>query len=153
MSVSTTEVDPVKAVVELLDGEDDSSWTHDAPEVHEFEDVPQSQKGPGADMPPEIYVLNPTEDSHPALSQYSYAKRNSTYTVLCQTWLLEDQTVAYNNDIMDILAQYGNDNESNTPFHRLRPTNSNDWSEQTNPRQTDYYLGDVTVELRRLASI
>lgn len=153
MSASTTAVDPVQAVIDLLDGEPDASWTGDAPNIYEYEAIPQNEKGPGADMPPELYVLNPTESSHPPLSGYDYEHFDSTFTVVVQAWALSDGVVSINNDIKTILGQYGNDNEDRTPFHRIRPTNSNDWSEQTNPRNTDYYLGDVTVELRRLSSI
>lgn len=150
MSVSTTETDPIEAVIDILQGIDSSRWRNADPTVQRHNKVPQSQKGPGNDQAPELYVWQPTDAE---ITQFG-SKWNETdeqFTVEIRVWSLSNsETWQYMEDIRTIFDSYANDNERRTQFHRLRPTLMNDIREQNPPRKTSYYVGSVEIDLRRL---
>lgn len=150
----TANTDPVEAVVDVLQAADPADWTNTTPTVKRYRDDSQSERGPGADQPPIIYVWSPIEGSTEALSGFDYDRLDDQPTVELQAWSLDDveaETTA--QDAVVYLAGFGNDNEDDTVFHRVRPTTVNDFRAQTPARKTGHYVFTVTVELRRLRTV
>ena len=140
----------VTAIVDLLDAADASEWTPATPTVERYWDVAQSEKGPGADQPGELYVWSPTTSS---LEQFSMdgARFDRTDSIEVQVWTL-DETEArqYQTDVTDILSSYLDDNRVETPYSTVEPTGLNDFREQKTTRQTDHYVMSVEVDARGL---
>jgi hypothetical protein len=150
----TSETDPVEAVVDLLQDADATEWTGTTPTVKRYWDDAQSERGPGADQPPIIYVWSPVEGNTEALSGFAYDRLDEQPTVELQVWSLDDvEAEATAQDAVGYLADFGNDNEASSPFHRVRPTTVNDFRAQKPARTTKHYIFTVTIELRRLRDV
>jgi hypothetical protein len=147
-------IDHVAELVTLLQDAADSEWTGTTPTVKKYWDDAQSERGPGADQPPIIYVWSPIEGSEEPLSGFAYDRLDEQPTIELQVWSL-DGAEANNlaQDIVAYLADFGNDNEATTPYHRVRVTNVNDFRAQKPARTTSHYVYTVTVELRRLRTV
>jgi hypothetical protein len=72
-------------------------------------------------------------------------------TVEVQAWSLDDVvTRQLQDDVVGILSQYLDDNETSTPYTDVQPVNTEDFREQTPARSTDHYVMAVEVETRDL---
>lgn len=144
MSVSSSSSDPVQAIFDLLDGF--TGWTEPAPEVRKQWNWSPDQRENTKD--PALYVWSPVEGSLEAFDA-EYSHIDDTQTVEINIWTLDPDTVdSYANDVIQFLSEYGNDNESNTVFHRIRPNSVNDLRQEKIARKTDHYVITVTTELR-----
>ncbi len=153
MSVSTSAGEAVQTVFDILDG---SSWSLQDPEVQFYWDVPQSQKGPGADQPPEAYVFSPTGSNIDKFSADGDLT-DETQTVLIQFYVLKSDNRSnlsgYLRETIDILGDYYDDNTLNTNFTELAPQSASDFRRQANARKSDYHIGAVEVEGRKLEKV
>jgi hypothetical protein len=141
----------VQDVINLLDAAASGEWTNAVPTVENYWDVAQSEKGPGADQPAELYVWSPATSD---LEQFSMdgEKDDRTDQIEVQVWSL-DPTEArqYQTDAARILGEYIDDNAVETPYSTVKPTGLNDYREQKAARRTDHYILSVEVEPRGLA--
>lgn len=151
MSVSTDATEAVEAVYDILDNS--SAWTNTPPEVFYMWEIPTSEKGPGADMPPHIYVWEPLDMSVAKFSADGDLT-NEVHTVMAQIWLLKtaDHTLIreYQRDIIDLFAEYYSDVRSRTTFVELRPISAADFREQSIPAASDYFINEVEIEAAKL---
>ena len=151
MSVSSTEDDPVDAVIEVLEG---YSWTNTTPEVWRQSEQDQQYRENNPD--PAIYVWSPVDADLSALG----AKREKTdesWTVECSIWILSDaSTDAYNickqyqSDLVDILEDYVTDNYENLNFYNVRPQSVTDSRQESIASRTDHLVMGVQAELNNL---
>jgi len=154
MSVTTNATDLVEAVYEILEGTPATSWTLDAPKIYYLWDVPVGDRGPGADMPAQMYVYENVDTS---INKFSADGNSvdSTQTVMVQMWVLKnDDTphdiITYRDDVIDLFTEYYSDNQNTTTFTEVRPTASGDFREQVTPSMTDYYIVEVEILGRAL---
>jgi len=143
----TTATQPVQAIIDLLENADSTEWTPTQdPVVKNYWNDSQSERGPGDGQPPILYVWSPTGST---LDRFSVDgddfQRNDTVEV--QAWsLVESETVGLQEDVIDILSQYLDDNETDTPYTDVAPVNAEDFREQTPARSTQHYVMSVEVE-------
>jgi len=152
MSISTTETDPVETVYDLLEqaATDSSLWTNTPPEVFFYWDIAFQEKGPGADMPPRVYVWSPTASQTPPFSADG-DEFDTEATVEIQLWSLDEREVkVLQNDITQFLSQYFADNANQTDFVNVFPVNKSDYREQKPSRKTQSYVMAIEVELKGL---
>jgi len=149
MSV-TADDDAVGAVIDLLQNAADADWTPATPTIKQWWDDAQNERGPGADQPGILYVWSPTGSS---LERFSMdgTRFDRSDNIEVQIWSLDEtETEQLRRDVVDILSQYLDDNETDTPFTDVQPTVSNDFREQKQARRTDHYIASVEVETRDL---
>jgi len=138
----------VEQLIEVLE-RDETLWTLETPTIRQWWDVPQSQRGPGADMPAELYVLSAVDtDITPYSADNDLNNETSTLEVWVYT-LFEDETMQYQRDVIQILTEYLDSNQSDN-FYRLEPTNARDLRDEKNARNSDYYVATVELSLRTL---
>jgi len=151
MSVSTNATEAVEAVYEILDNT--TTWTNAAPDVFYMWEIPTSEKGPGADMPPQIYVWELVDMSITKFSADGDLT-NEVHTVMAQIWLLKDSDETlireYQRDIIDLFTEYYSDVRSRTTFVELRPISAADFREQSIPAASDYFINEVEIEAAKL---
>jgi len=147
MSVSSSATEAVETIVDLLDGAPSGAWTNTTPDrVAKYQT--HAEKARMNYPNPALYIWSPVDASLDAFDA-EYSRIDETRTVEIQVWTLDDtETAQYHQDVIDFLAQYGNDNTDNTTFHRIRPTAADDLRSEHIVRQTDHYIATVTVELR-----
>ena len=124
-------------------------WTLDDPVIRQWWDVPQSQRGPGADQPAELYVLQTVDTD---ITPYSADNELNNEFETLEVWvytLFEDETMQYQRDVIQILTEYLDSNQSDN-FYRLEPTNARDLRAEKNARNSDYYVATVELSLRTL---
>lgn len=141
----------VQDVINLLENADPAEWTPEPPNVHRYWDVAQSEKGPGADQPDEIYVWSPTSTD---LEQFSIDgdKFDQTDGIEVQIWSLDDVAVRQlQSDVTEILSGYLDDNAVATPYSTVKPTAENDFREQKMAQSTDHYIMSVELDTRGLS--
>lgn len=147
MSATSSASDSVKTIYDLLTGAASSNWTNADPDVYYRWEI-TSKDIEGVISKPTFGVWSPVEGTLEAFdAEYDHIDETETVEVLiiAQT---DTQAAQYADDTIDFLSKYGNDNESNTNFHRIRPTSVNDARAETIARKTDNYLASVTVEMR-----
>lgn len=151
--MSVTNADhAVQNVINLLENADPTEWTPETPNVHRYWDVAQSEKGPGADQPGEIYVWSPTGSD---LEQFSIDgnRYDQTDTIEVQIWTLDDVEVQQlQADVTRILSGYLDDNAVDTPYSTVKPTTENDFREQKMAQHTDHYIMSVELDTRGLSN-
>lgn len=153
MSVSTDAAEAVEAVFDILS--DTTNWTNEIPEVYYMWDLPTSEKGPGADMPPHIYIWEPVDM---AITKFSADGdlTDEIHTIGIQIWILKDQdpTVVrqYQRDVINLFTEYYADVNTQTTFVEFRPISAADYREQSIPAASDYYINEVEVEAIKLQS-
>jgi len=151
MSVSTNATEAVEAAYEILDNT--TTWSNDAPDVYYMWEIPTSEKGPGADMPPHVYVWELLDSS---ISKFSSdgTLTNETQTIGIQIWVLKDENETfireYQRDIVDLFTEYYVDVQNLTTFVEFRPISSADFREQSIPAASDYFINEVEVEAIKL---
>ena len=149
MSVTSAE-HHVEVITDLLQNASASEWTPQTPTVKNYWDDAQNERGPGADMPGILYVWSPTGSS---LEQFSMdgTRFDRGDTVEVQAWSLEaTETRQLQDDVVDILSQHLDDNETQTPYTTVEPVGTEDFREQKPARTTDHYVMSVEIETRDL---
>ena len=149
MSVSNAD-HHVQVVIDLLKDADAQQWTPDTPDIRNYWDDSGSERGNGADMPAVLYVWSPTGST---LERFSSDgdKFDRQDTIEIQVWSFDEpETQQLQNDVVDILSQYLDDNKIRTPFSDLAPTGVDDFREQTSATHTDHYVMSVEVGTRGL---
>jgi hypothetical protein len=149
MSVTSTATDSVQAVVDLLTGY--TGWSLTAPEVYKLQELSQQQRENNPD--PAIYVWSPVDAS---LDQFDaeYSNIDETRTVECQIWTLDGGNAeTYHQETIDFLAEYANDNYTNTEFHHVRPTSATDSRSDHIRQLTDHYILSVQAEVHNHRSV
>lgn len=147
---STTATDPVKAVTEILSGADGYGlWTPtQAPQVKRLNDYSQKQREREND--PTLYVWSPVEGTLDAFDA-KFTRMDESNTVEVSAWTLDRaDTAQYSSDVIQIASEYATDNEANTAFHQIRPTNENDLRSEHIRRKTDHFVTNVTIEVTGL---
>jgi len=145
MSVTSAE-HHVQVIIDLLQNADATEWTPATPTVKQWWDDAQSERGPGADQPGILYVWSPTGST---LDRFSIDgdKFEREDAIEVQAWTLDaTETRQLQSDVVDILSQYLDDNERQTPYTDVQPTNTEDFREQKPARTTDHYVMSVEVE-------
>lgn len=150
--MSTTSADHhVQVIIDLLDAAASAEWTPPTdPVVKNYWDDTQSERGPGADQPAILYVWSPTGST---LDRFSIDddEFDRGDTVEVQAWSLDETEVRQlQADVVDILSQYLDDNETETPYTDVAPVNTEDFREQTPARSTNHYVMAVEIETRDL---
>lgn len=147
--VTTTDDDPVGAVVDLLSGAPDAVWTDATPPAHieRFSDRSQQTKQNRSD--PAIYVWRPGGVESQRFSADGEA-RVDTHTVMVEVWCLQDKQLVedYRVDAQGILEDYEDDHFRRTPFQHLIPQSAEDRRHESPFRHTSHYLESVTVEVQ-----
>jgi hypothetical protein len=150
MSISSAD-SHVQVVIDLLQAEPDTSWSvTGSPRIKDYFDDAASEKGPGAGQPPVIYVWSPTAatlDRH-SMDDNQFYRQNTAQVLI--TSLGEKQAIDVQNDVVQILSEYLQDNRTDTPFNDLAPTQAADNREQKEARLTDHFVTQVTVETKNL---
>ncbi len=146
--MSVTQADNhVTAVIELLKAEPDSTWSvSGSPRIKEFWDDATSERGPGADQPPVIYVHSPTGSSLDRHSMDGLLFNRGNTAQIQIFSLSKSQVVDVQADVVRVLSEYLDDNRTQTPFIDLAPTQASDFREQKPSRITNHYVTRVTVE-------
>jgi hypothetical protein len=143
-SATATDADAVQTVVDLLSN--NSGWTNTDPEVFRHEELSQQQKENNPD--PAIYVWSPVDAT---LDKFSADGDtiDERRTVEAQIWDLDSSNRAeqYHQDVIDFINAYSNDNESNTPFHFLKPVSATDSRSDHIRQLTDHYILSVEIEV------
>lgn len=149
MSVTNAE-HHTQVIIDLLENADSTEWTPTTPTVKHYWDDAQSERGPGADMPAILYVWSPTGST---LDRFSVdgERFDRTDTVEVQAWSLDEtETRQLQANVVDILSQYLDDNETLTPYTDVAPVGTEDFREQKPARTTDHYVMSVEVETQDL---
>jgi len=143
--------DYVAQVIRLLrNAADDEYDTTQRPRVKQWWDDAQSERGPGADQPPILYVWSPTDTTLEQFSMDAH-RYDETGTVEVQAWsLYSSEAKRLQQNITYILSKYLDDNRINTPYLTVQPTGESDFREQKPARQTDHYVMSVEIDLRGL---
>ncbi len=154
MSVTSNATDLVETVYDILDGVPDASWTLDAPKVYYLWDVPVGDRGPGADMPAQMYVYENVDTSINKFSADGDSV-DTTQVAIVQIWVLKNDSephriITYRDDVIDLFTEYYSDNQASTAFTEVRPTATADFREQVTPAMTDYYIVEVEILGRAL---
>lgn len=146
MSASTNETHHVGAVIELLEGADASDWSTATPDIRAYWEDAQSERGPGADQPPVLYVWSPVDSTFERFSvDEENLRENSTVEV--QVWTLDaTESKQVYNDLINYLSEFLDDNKTNTPYADIQPSTGSDFREQTPARNTDHYIMSVQVD-------
>ena len=149
----TAATDPRTAIIEILDGS--GLWPGDVPVIKPIEETTPKQRQ--NTTTPAIYAHKPVADT---IERFSADGLDLTEdeTVELYIYILEPEdntppgTVAreYRNRVVNILAEYMNDNYSRTEFHSVEPTGATDARASTIARQTDHHVYSVEVETHRL---
>jgi hypothetical protein len=141
----------VQVIIELLDAAGTTEWTPATdPEVKNYWDDSQQERGPGADQPAILYVWSPTGSS---LERFAMDgdRFDRSDSVEVQAWSLdESETEQLQGDVTDILSQYLDDNKTETPYTDVAPVNEEDFREQNPARKTDHYVMSVEAATRGL---
>lgn len=153
--MSTTNADHhVQAVIDLLEAAANTAWPNDTPpDVYRYWDRAQSEKGPGADMPPHLYVWSPTSSSKERFSMDT-DDYDRTDAIEVQVWSLDATEVKdYQQAAAAVLEAYLDDNKTETPYQTVDPVGENDFREQKTARRTEHYIMSVEVDLRGLDAV
>jgi len=150
MSV-TSAAHHVPAIINLLNAAANTAWPNDtAPDVFRYQDRSQQERGPGAGQVPHLYVWSPTTSS---IEQFTRdgTRFNRSDVIDILVYSFEETTArTYRDAAVEILSQYLDDNETETPYSTVEPTGLNDYREQKATRQTQHFVMGLEVEPRGL---
>ena len=147
---STQEETPVKAIQELLSQADNSVWSTETPEVYLWEERSQDERGPGQGMPPELYVSQLTGGPIERISADGVLFRE---TPTCEIWVysLDDtETAQLARDVISYMSEFMDNQEANSPFVDMQPSNVEDYREQKLRKVTQHYIYEVEIEMEKL---
>ena len=141
----------VEKIIALLQAEADTFWgTTEPPVIKTYQADAQQERGQGADQPPVIYVWSPTSESLEAFS-LDGTQYDREPTVECLAYSLDEGVaVQLQQDIVESLSGYINDNKQETIFTNVEPSAASDYREQNAARSTEQNVMGVTVDARRL---
>jgi len=144
MTGSSTSDFAVETVIDLLDGESSTTWTDGKPEINQLQEVaPKARKG----IDRGLFVWSPVESNFDRFSaDGDHLDQDDTVETICATYD-KTQTARLLEDVVDILSQYMDDNESQTNFRNVQPTQASDDRGLKILRTTEHYEGSVTVSL------
>lgn len=150
MSVSSSATSAQETIKDILEGY--TGWTLESPNVFYVQEVAEAERGPGDGQPAEMYIWEPTGASLDAFDA-SYSHIDETRTVEIWVFTLEDGDIGvdneqYQQDVIDLMSEYANDNESNTNFHRIRPTNAEDRRNEHQTRDSGHHVCAVEITMR-----
>jgi len=141
----------VEKIIALLQAEANTFWgTSKPPNIKKYQADSQQERGQGADQPPVIYVWSPTSTS---LEPFSLdgTQFDREPTVECLAYSLDEgEAVQLQQDIIESLSAYINDNNQDTSFSTVEPSDAADYREQNVARTTEQFVMGVTVDARRL---
>jgi len=150
MTASSLKEDSVDAIVEILDRTSDGSYnrTLDAPDriapIWEYDHNDRINYDK-----PAVYVWSPADGS---ISKFSIDGDNflddTTIEILIMT-LDPKLTKDYQLDILQIIADYYDDNKALTDFYDIKPTGKADLRNEHVSGRTDHYIASVTLETNR----
>lgn len=141
---------PVATIREILAGIAAQQWRDTPPTVKNYWDDAQSERGPGADMAPIIYVWQPTGNTKERFSMDGTHTDDTVSVELLVYSLDETEPIRYAADAENILEFYFDDNKQRTDFTTVEPITQNDYRQQTPARQTGMFVVGLEIELRRL---
>jgi len=152
MSTATTASELTEAVYEILEGH---AWTDTAPTVFYYWEIPGSERGPGADQAPHIYIY---ETIGADLKKFSADNEliDETHTVEVMICLLKDETQpheisVYKRDVVEAISEYYADVNQNTTYVELATVSMSDFREQASAMQSDYFVNTVEIVGRKLS--
>lgn len=142
MASSTSDF-AVETCVDLLDGEAAATWTNTTPEVHKLHDLtPRARENNSDDA---VYVWSPAETNFERFSaDGDNLLQDDTVEIVVAT-LDETRTARLIEDVVDVMGQYIDDNETDTTFHSVEPSAAADDRAETVVRSTQHFTGTVTV--------
>lgn len=151
MSV-TTATDPVEAILDILAGTADADWVNaGAKPAHIERQETSTQNVKGNRSVDAIYLHRPADTSMTPLGA-EVARVDEESVVNVDVWTITSaaHAEALGDDVKRILFSYANDNQTTTPFGRIRPETVNDVRGEKIPTQADHYREIVGVRLRAL---
>jgi len=145
----------VATVIEILSRDEIANYQRQKPIVKNYWDVAQSERGPGADQPVEMYAWEPTSKNIERFSlgdkRAGQGSTDDTASVEVLIYSLKNQELLdYKDDARRLIEKYFDDNKQSTSWQTIEVTSVNDYREQTNHRNTDYYIIGLTVKLRKI---
>lgn len=148
MSASSSSNDAVDTIIDLLDGSGTGDWQNANPSVQAVSEV--SQSGMENNPDPTLYVWSPVSTSYSEFDAEG-SRLVEDRSVEIMVWTLNRvETGQYYNDLVDYLSQYMRDNYSNTNWHKITPSEGNDYRSEKITQKTDHYVATLQVDLNNL---
>ncbi len=152
MSTTTAASELTEAVYDILEG---YTWTNQTPDVYYYWEIPGSERGPGADQPPQLYIY---ESIGADLVKFSADNEliDETHTVEVMIYILKEEgnphlISEYKRDVVEAISEYYADVENNTTYVELAPVSMSDFREQASAMQSDYFVNTIEVQGRKLS--
>jgi len=153
MSVSSSESNPVNAVVDLLEQTTDSDYTGTKPEVIEavWQRTPQARLNESRDA---VYVWQPTDgEIERVTADGDLLFRENSVEVWVYTLEDKARAVQLREDILLFFADYIDDNKANTRFNDIQPANDMDNRPGNLPRDSSHDVMGLTLDLNKRQSV
>ena len=146
----TTNRNPPDAIKELLNGYE--GWSLGQPKVQLLQETSQSERGPGQGQPAEMYLWMDGGMDLPVFSadgdHWDASGDIDIWIITLENGKLGEDNQVYMNETVQFLSEYINDNEQNSIFHRIRPSNADDQRAEHITGTTDHHASVVTVSVR-----
>jgi hypothetical protein len=144
MSISS-ERNPVDAILELLEGTDDTDYQDSKPPVIERIDESSGQTRVNRSQD-SFYVYSPTDATVERISADGVAA-DSTEEVRVLIWVLGDAQKAkrFRQDVLDYLSTFMDDNTKQTGLNNIEPVAQADLRNEAQPRASSHSITGVTV--------
>lgn len=154
MSATTTDTDPVDAIVDLLDGAPSATWDTADPTVLRWHDRTESERGPGQGQAPHLYAYQPAGGPIERFSADGALLWEPDAPVEVWVYSLdESDTKTLAQNVIDFLDDYLDDQEANTPFVDIQPTSVEDFREQKLTQRTEHFTYRVEVALESFRDV
>ena len=148
----STELDPVDAAFDLLDGEELAFQT--VPDVFRWHDVDESERGPGQGQAPHLYVWQPTGGPIERFSADGVLLHHPNEAV--EVWaysLVESEVKQLAEEVVNFFAEFMDNQMQETAFADIQPVNKEDLRSQTSRARTEHYIYRVEIQLERLRAV
>ena len=144
--------DAVSQIVALLKETNNSRWRYDKPD--RIDPIWEYSHNDRINFPdPALYVYAPTEATIDKFSiDADTTNQTNTVEILVMT-LSEVKTRSYQQQFIRYLAQFYDDNQTETGFHRFQNITASDIRNEHITQQTDHYIASITVEVQRFTDI
>jgi len=152
---TTTSLDPVTQVIDLLESAASTEWPSDTPPtaIRRYQDDSQGNKGPSAGQPPILYILAPTDTTLERFSADGDLYIQG-HTVFVQVWTYDSADAKqYQLAVASIISDYLDDNAVETPNSTVEPENLSDFRHQTHSDDTDYQIMRVEISTTGLQGV
>lgn len=153
MSVSTTAVTPVNAIVDILDGTPATDWTLTTPSVYRWHERSERERGPGQGQPLELHCWMPTTSTLTRMSADRETLQEDSTVEIHVMSLDEGETITTARDVIHILSEYMDEQQTNTNYVDFQPSSVEDFREAKLSERTDHYVYVVECELERLTKV